>query len=156
MHAHSHGEGISGQKKRPDCSGRFSENDLSLGLLLLRLHRRDRGGGGGGSCLGRTLLSLDLLGEILDSLLEINEWHPTDEIAILAGGLVGKGSSIQETGLAGLGVPFDNGINLLVSDRDLCRDALEVGLFDCGLVIASSETDTGKSQEGGGDILHED
>jgi len=109
--------------------------------LLLGL---DRGGSRGcsGLCI---LLGLDLGCQILDGLLQIDERNPTDQVALLAGRLVGKGSGVEEACLAGLGVPLNNGINLLVGDGDLRGDALEGSLLRSGLVACcKAEADNGE------------
>lgn len=137
-----------GIKKRPDCSGRFLKGFLSA--LVLRLDRS-----GCGHCVGTAcgLLGLNLLGKILDSLLKIDERHPSDEVAILSGGLIGEGGGIEKTGLASLGVPLDHGVNLLVSNSDLGRDTLEGGLLDCGcaLFVAPSQYERGCCEKGVGE-----
>ena len=70
---------------------------------------------------------------------------PEVQVALLTGRLVGKGSGVEETSLAGLGVPLNNGINLLVGDGDLRGDALEGSLLRSGLVACSkAETDNGE------------
>jgi len=97
---------------------------------------------------------LDLGSEVLDGLLEVDERNPSDQVALLAGGLVGKGSCIEQTSLTGLGVPLYHGINLLIGDRQLGRDALEGSLIiGCGL-IASCEGQAGSCKKGGSDKFH--
>jgi len=98
------------------------------------------------------LLSLDLLGKVLNGLLKVDERHPADKISILSSGFIGKGSGVQKASLSGLGVPLDNGVNLLVRNGDLGRDALESGLLDrsgdVALFIATGQHEGGGGEEG--------
>jgi len=125
--------------------------DDGRGLFLLWL---DGGRSWGRIGSASRLLGLDLLGQILHGLLEIDEGNPADQVALLAGGLVGEGSGIEKPGLTGLRVPLDNGVNLFVGDRDLGRDTLEGGLLDGGLVVAGGQGNAGNGKEGGGDDFH--
>jgi hypothetical protein len=62
---------------------------------------------------------LDLGCQILDGLLEINKRHPSDQVTLLSGGLIGKGGGIQKASLASLGIPLNHGVHLLIGDCDL-------------------------------------
>jgi len=88
-------------------------------------------------------LGLNLGRKVLDSLLQIDKRNPSDQVALLSGGFVGKGSSIKKACLAGLGIPLNDGINLLVSDGDLGGYALEAGLFGSRLLVAGGKSEAG-------------
>ena len=97
-------------------------------------------------------MGLHLSLQILNCLLKVDEWNPSDQISVLAGCFIGKGCGVKQTCLAGLGIPLNNRINLLIANGEFGGNALEgwwLNGYGRLLLTRRQQTCDGNEGEGG-------